>query len=461
MNKNYMRRQQLNYSSRLLMMVLSTILLSIIGSRGYLCANDSIPQLIRQIKDKTYTHLKIDQHPLLNDPNDTMRPFWCLLDSLKESNEKVVTIVHLGDSHIQAGFYSGIVMRLFQQKFGNAGRGWIAPFKLIKSNEPADYFWKSNIRTWYGGKVILRHPKYEYGPGGIGAYTKYSKADMSIIITPKNGKGYAFNKALIYRGTSALKEIPKNSKDFDYRSGKSILASSLLIDTIYSSRLTDTLQLKSMRYYKNSKKLIPTNKFHNVYYGASLTNGQPGILYHSIGVNGAMYVNYTRSKYVQQLATLKPQLLIISLGTNESFGRHFYEKEFAGQVTAFLDLVRKYMPNTSILLTSPAECYKRIRDKHRRRVYVCNANTEKVNHALQTVAKEENTAYWNLFEATGGKGSCSDWYKEGLMARRRIHFQEEGYQIQGYLLYQAIINSYKSYKLRHINVHESRPIKIN
>jgi len=460
MNKNYMKIQQLNCSNRLLIIAFAIVLLSFVTSRNRLWANDSIPHLIREQQDKTYTYLKINKHPILNDPSDTMRRFWKLLDSLKTNKEKIVTIVHLGDSHIQAGFYSGTVMRLLQYKFGNAGRGWISPLRLIKSNEPNDYFWKSNVRTWYGGKIILRHPKYEYGPGGVGAYTKRSTANMSILITPKNGKGYEFNKALIYRGTRALQEVPKNKKDFDYRSGDSILASSLLIDTIYSSKLTNTLQLKSMRYYENSKKLIPNKQYHNVYYGASLTNGKPGILYHSIGVNGAMFVNYTRNQYIEQLATLKPQLLIISLGTNESFGRHFLQKEFAGQVTTFLHLVQKNMPKTCILLTSPAECYKRIRNKRRHRVYVRNTNTEKVAKALQTVAEKENTAYWNLFEATGGKGSCSNWYKEGLMASRRIHFQTEGYQTQGYLLYQAIINSYKSYKLRHINVQESRPIKI-
>ena len=46
-----------------------------------------------------------------------------------------------GFAHIQAGHLSGRVMRLFQQAFGNAGRGWIAPL-LSKTNEPDDYFYQ-------------------------------------------------------------------------------------------------------------------------------------------------------------------------------------------------------------------------------------------------------------------------------------------------------------------------------
>ena len=57
-----------------------------------------------------------------------------------------------------------------------------------------------------------------------------------------------------------------------------------------------------------------------------------------------MYVNYTDEAYVRQLALLKPSLLIISLGTNETFGRRFRSEEFGGQIRAFVSLVKKQMP---------------------------------------------------------------------------------------------------------------------
>ena len=68
----------------------------------------------------------------------SLQPFFAGLDSLRAGKDTVLTIVHLGDSHIQAGYYSGKVMRLLQAQFGNAGRGWIAPFKLSRTNEPDD-----------------------------------------------------------------------------------------------------------------------------------------------------------------------------------------------------------------------------------------------------------------------------------------------------------------------------------
>ena len=62
------------------------------------------------------------------------RRFFAELDSLRAGKDTVISVVHLGDSHIQAGHLTGQVMRAFHRVFGNAGRGWIAPFKLGKSN---------------------------------------------------------------------------------------------------------------------------------------------------------------------------------------------------------------------------------------------------------------------------------------------------------------------------------------
>ena len=86
-----------------------------------------------------------------------------------------------------------------------------------------------------------------------------------------------------------------------------------------------------------------------------LTNGQPGILYHSIGQNGAMFVNYTNEEYIRQLSLLDPSLLIVTLGTNETFGANFSTSEFLLQVDRFVRLVKAYLPFTALVLSTPAE----------------------------------------------------------------------------------------------------------
>lgn len=372
----------------------------------------------------------------------SLQPFFAGLDSLRAGKDTVLTIVHLGDSHIQAGYYSGRMMRLLQEQFGNAGRGWIAPFKLSKTNEPDDYFISSSVREWVTGRCIQANKKCPVGIGGIGIQSVSPSINLDVRIAPNNGAGYSFNQAILYRGEKSMPMLPAGPlKD----SVKTSLATApavagVLADTFRIPYPVDTLQLHSTRRKQGTDKLLPASTFKNVYYGFSLTNGNPGVLYHSVGVNGAMYVNYTDESYVRQLTLLKPSLLIISMGTNETFGRRFRLEEFSGQVRAFVSLVKKYMPETAILLTTPPECYKRTY-VNKKRTYVRNTNTQLAAKAIVKVAREEGVACWDLFAATGGKSSCTKWHKEKLMGRDRIHFTKEGYREQGTLLYRALMQS--------------------
>ena len=211
----------------------------------------------------------------------------------------------------------------------------------------------------------------------------------------------------------------------------------MAVDTFRINRLTDTLNLRTVK--------DPDTSFSNRYYGFSLLNGKPGVLYHAIGVNGAMYVNYTSEEYVCRLAALRPALLIISLGTNESFGRRFSKPEFAAQVEALVALVRRYMPSTALLLTTPPECYRRV-TVNKKRTYVRNDNTEKVAEVIREVARREGIACWDLFTATGGPNSSRAWTRAGLMRADRIHFVKEGYFEQGRMLYRAFLNAYNSFR---------------
>lgn len=388
----------------------------------------------------------IDSLCIVADSTGSLDDFFNELTALRNRKDTTITIVHLGDSHIQAGFYSGRTMRLMQEQFGNAGRGWIAPFKLSKTNEPDDYFISSVIREWTTGRCIQNTRKTPIGVGGIGIRTVSPSANLDVVIAPNNGAGYQFNQAILFRSEESMPLLPagtlKDSVEVALAAETCVMG--VLADTFRVACLTDTLQLHSTRRKRGSDKLLPASSFDNVYFGFNLTNGGSGLLYHSIGVNGAMFVNYTDELYVQQLALLQPSLLIISLGTNETFGRRFNSAEFTGQIESFVALVKRYLPNTTLLFTTPPECYKRVY-VNKKRTYVRNENTERAAKAIVAYAAKEGIACWDLFAATGGKSSSRKWLDKKLMGRDRVHFNKEGYYEQGILLYTALMRRYNEW----------------
>ena len=193
----------------------------------------------------------------------SLQSFFDELDSLGAGKDTVLTIVHLGDSHIQAGYYSGKVMRLLQAQFGNAGRGWIAPFKLSKTNEPDDYFISSSVREWVTGRCIQANKKCPVGIGGIGIQSVSPSINLDVRIAPNNGAGYSFNQAILYRGEKAMPMLPAGSfKDSIQTSLATVPAvAGVLADTFRISHPVDTLQLHSTRRKQGTDKLASGLQF--------------------------------------------------------------------------------------------------------------------------------------------------------------------------------------------------------
>ena len=61
--------------------------------------------------------------------NSGLDSFYQKLHRLKSGGERTVSIVHIGDSHIQADFLTAVVRNGFQEFFGNAGRGLVFPYR--------------------------------------------------------------------------------------------------------------------------------------------------------------------------------------------------------------------------------------------------------------------------------------------------------------------------------------------
>lgn len=374
---------------------------------------------------------------IISDPSNSMSPFLQELNWLLNGKDTVINIVHLGDSHIQSGYLSGSAMRLLQSAFGNAGRGWITPLKLSKANEPSDYYISSNVKEWIAGRCIQLKPKCNWSIGGIGIQTASPEVAFNLIIAPNNGAGYSFNRILMYRDSASSPMIPspKIKDSLALLSYGSRSYEGLLVDTFVTASLVDTFSIKSVG--GNARKIS------NLYYGFMLTNSKPGILYHSIGVNGAKFVDYTDRRYLRHLALLKPSVLIVSLGTNESFGRNFSEKELERQVRLFTELVREELPCTALILTTPAETYKRTY-KNKKRIYVRNENMAKIAGVITSFAGQEGIACWDLYSITGGDNSCNNWVEAQLLGSDHIHFNRDGYDRQGALLYKSIVRLYMS-----------------
>lgn len=357
------------------------------------------------------------------------------IKSYKTRSSNEINIVHVGDSHVQAGFYSEPIRKDLQTNLGNGGRGLVFPYQAAKTNGPTDYSFSSN-QSWKAKRNCIEKGNL---PTGISGHTIYNNSKAAILTFKPRDRN------LIGKPTEIeIYHLSNLDSNFTYQITDSL---GLIISSIDTMKSTPT---KSV--FKISKPVFQWNIIPNLtnntgksstILGVNLINNA-GLKMHTIGVNGAEYKHYLRSEFFNiQLKELNPDLIIVSLGTNEAYNtKDFDPIKFEAIVDSFLVLTKSNNENASILLASPPSIGQVTvtRNKKKRKVYQYteNKNIPIVCEILQRQAIKHQCAYWNFYEIMGGYNSINKWYAKGMTDKRRIHFSKKGYLIQGNLLKNAI-----------------------
>jgi lysophospholipase L1-like esterase len=359
--------------------------------------------------------------------------FYEKLYQVKKIKQATLNIIQIGDSHTQADFASGTTRVLLQQEFGNAGRGLIFPGRVARTNEPSTIY-SSSTGSWENKRIIYINQPMPIGIGAMTLHTTDSKASILLKTKPIENINYAFNKVTFFfqKDFSSYNLVVKDSigQYMAYVGPYSLEDSNT--SRIQLPFVTNQIEFQTLQSTPSQ------NQF--TLFGINLENSKPGILYHAIGGNGAKVKHYLEATYFsEQTSELTPDLFIISLGTNEAIEHPYVDPKFTTQLNTFVEQLKVRNPNALFLFTIPADFYKK---KTRR-----NPGVEFIRNKLIEYAEEHQYAYWDLYTVGGGSHSADLWKKNNLMQSDGIHFTKIGYQLQGRLLYEAIIKGYNEYVL--------------
>ncbi len=357
-----------------------------------------------------------------------LEPFYQEVDNYIDQKKEKIVITHIGDSHIQADFLTHTSRKLFQKTLGNGGRGFIFPYRLIRSNSPMNL----KIRhkgSWEGCRSILLRQECNYGITGATATTFDTSAYLKIDPNIDGDMNYEFNRMKLFSYHTPksfdvrMLDGDSNLLDFDHQP----ISSS--VSAVYFNEMQDSFwlgfdQCDSGGYFQ--------------LFGMSLENNNPGVVYNSIGLNGAYAKSYLRNHFFnEQLSALNSDLVIVSLGTNDGYmtERMFCKTCFVDSYRSLLKEIKASSPNASILITTPGDFYIR------RRYH--NTNIDKVVAGIYELADEFDAAVWDFNKIMGGNYAIKKWKAEGLARADLIHYSEEGYILQGKMLYASIMDAYE------------------
>lgn len=180
--------------------------------------------------------------------------------------------------------------------------------------------------------------------------------------------------------------------------------------------------------------------------GQRLAETFGNVSYTDMGVNGATCLTFTHPDRIAAIAALKPELLILSFGTNESHNKRYNINLHYQQMDELISLIRDSLPDVPILLTTPPGSYESFRRRGRRRTYTINPRTVTAANTIQKYARDHHLVVWDMYNVVGGSlRACKNWQEARLMRPDHVHYLPEGYILQGNLLYEAIIKAYNDY----------------
>ena len=449
-----------------------------------------------QVADSTFVEVdsvEIDTIPIFIPENGIQNPkaiaqFLEKLALLQKNRVGKINIVHIGDSHIQADLMTNKVRKNLQAQFGNAGRGLVFPHNFARTNGSWDIRFSSN-GNWNNHKIVSTADGSPMGISGIGLWTNASdffiefnakEADNFFntikIITPKSANSFAFSlekkiiasekkvpKRIIHKIKNgeaisiiadkynvSIAQIKKANglKNNNIRAGKTLKIPTNEMQTKVAER-SEFVPLKmhsdeNTHYFKSEKALekiyiIPNkNEKYFELSGLVLENNNPGILYHNIGVNGAKLSDYNKySLFFEQLKALNPDLIIVGLGTNESFDK-MNSRDYMAQLDLFIQNAKAQNPAVEILVTTPPPSLFKRKFPN---IFVADYAQKILN-----VAVENNYAVWDMYSQLGGLYGVRRNFNKGIIGKDRVHYSKAGYELQGNLLSDAILKTYENYK---------------
>lgn len=383
--------------------------------------------------DSTREVLRMDYNVINND--SVLQDFYRKLDEVKSGKRDKVTVLHVGDSHIQGDYFSGAIRTGLQEIFGNAGRGLVFPYSLAKTYAPADLSSSSDI-SWVPKRNFFHEDSIPLGVSGYAIVCNNDAFQLRMGLKP-GSTGNEFDRVCVLHGNdSTCYSLGVYRDDAGSLREMGVID---CFDTTMGAWSQHTVNLDT-RVNEFVLKPVKTGdkQYQSRIYGFILENSEDkGILYHTAGVGASQLVNFTRtSLFVEQSAALQPDLVIFSLGTNESYNHWFDTAAYQRLIEKVVGDLRAKSPGTAFLFTTPPDIvYK----------YQYPRYMDAVCRTIRRASLPAGFAVWDLNYVMGGRGSMKQWHASGLAQNDHIHFKSGGYQLQGKMFIDALMYSYNTF----------------
>ena len=373
----------------------------------------------------------VDQ-PLEDPSGRAMRRFFSRLRRLEAGASLTVRVSHWGDSHIAPDMLTGRVRTRLQQRFGDAGPGFVLlgqPWRSYRHDEAklgANGRWRAE-RQWSRYSRRRRRPRDDlFGIAGISVHTRRSGRAW---LAPRRGK---LSEIDLYY----LRQ-PRGGRIDVYADGKLVKRALAISSRKRAGFLHIELATPARRIELRARggevRL----------YGADLRTADRGVLYDPFGINGGTgerMLAWNEALMRRQLQRLEPDLVVVAFGSNELDADTLTRKGYAEAFGKLLRRLRRVSGRASCLVVGLPDQARHTKEAG----WAQPPQIEWMIAEQRRLARRHGCAFFDQRAAMGGPGAIYRWAlaQPPLARRDHVHLRGAGYRLMGDALYEALIRAY-------------------
>jgi lysophospholipase L1-like esterase len=393
---------------------------TIVPDRDTILAEESVPEIKKKviISDSVLTAPPLFQELFLS---------FCQNAKSADSLNRVVRVLHIGDSQIEGDRITGVLRKHFQKLYGGSGPGFVMPIDPLRINANVSLSHSGNWALSYSYKTKNYPSPVRYGFPGKAAW--FSDTTGAITITP-----IAWNSQQLRRYPNV--RLMLSSGDAP------IHVETLIDDQVHSDTITDSLEKLHLLNYQSKaypKKITFrfTAPLSPVVHGVTLDN-TGGIAVDNIAMRGRPWpgIRIADNRMLQEMSEqLNIGFIILQYGTNvlptKTDNYNFYRIHFLRE----LQLLRRLLPDVPVLVigvqsAAESEEGKMVPMKHARLI----------SEAQKSASLACGMAFFDLHKVMGGTQGAIEWANESpsLMLSDLMHFSGQGARIVGDQIWMAL-----------------------
>lgn len=321
-----------------------------------------------------------------------------------------------GASHTAADLWTGELRRRLQDRYGDAGHGFVFPIRWNVGYRHQDLQVESS-RGW----LVWRHKKDDpqpigdFGYAGLAA-TSADPADEAVVrTTVDNEHGRLASRLELW-----VRTAPDGGTllvDVDGKVEK--------IATV-SDKPQAAFHVWKVRDGAHTLRIAPAGDGPVTIYGMVMERAVSGVIVDQLGIPGMradIQLHWQEDTWRDQIRRRHPDLVVLAYGTNDVGDDDEPIETYADTWRKVLTRLKTAVPQASCLLVGPTDRLGKDALGHKRTL----PRTEAVIATQQKIAAEFGCGHWDAQAAMGGPGSMTAWRKAKLAATDDVHLDRAGY----------------------------------